>query len=315
MKINAKIPLLFCGLILCNFELFGCSSDSKNISYDVDTSLWEYDSTTCETSSTPLDNFNLSFGKEYKLVLDAKFSNLEETLGNETINVKVTVTLGDYDTIENKNNLNNSSFTEQGLNFTGEGVTGAWSSSFALSKDSQPDFGSTYFIISNEKLVDDDGSNCKPVKMEFDCIDDEDDYDMLFTGSGNEICQIDLLSIKGDFDFSYENNIKTNIGSDAKKYNMSILIPEYCGSVNVSFAKDEKNDAIYGEKLYDDESYTEEFSAGQINFIVSDSLIEFIGQDKYDEEIVKGDFCTYLIITAFGGNNYNNSVIEFLYHF
>lgn len=310
--------ILLCGMLcLCCLLTTGCGD--SDIKVNVSCELYDYDSPTNTASDEALNPRSIECGRRYKLLFKYSFEN--DTLPSKAITATLSVTLGKYDTSENKllqANWKTSDGGDKGsltMSETKEN-SGTWEGSIRLDKDSSNDEFSTYFIIGIDSLGDVDnasGSDVEeqPITLSFKDSAPKDPHTFYIYGF-SETFSCGVQPIKGDLDFTYEDNISKNIGESAQINSIVIAKPDVCGEVSVKFYKDETKYEKYGELTIDET----EFDNESITVSISDNMLSYLGQTRYDNLLSsEGGGTVYLYIVAAGGTNYNDGVIEFTFNF
>lgn len=260
--------------------------------------LYEYNVNTNVTGKEVKD-LVIKAHERYKLIFDVEFDKNDlDSLGSSGLNTKITIKMGDYENEDNKNHLTTQTQVDGGYEFTDKGK-GVWEASLTLKSTSETiPLEKTYFIVGIDSLGN--GSsliNYQPVSIEFTSAS------KVFDINGTSKESLTLIPTKNDYVWS-ESNLAINIGHGAVKNNVEITIPKSCSEIKVVFWKDDTKYQKYGTK-----NLTEtECEAGKITIVLSDLLIEYVGQAKWDEATADdGTFDIYVEYIAIGGKNFNDA--------
>lgn len=307
-KLFLSLCVIFLVLGVCSMS--GCGKD-KTLRVTATSKLSEYDVSTHTTGQT-VENKMICCGERYKLSFDFDFTNIEEVLKkDEKLNVAMIVKLGVYENEDNKALLQ-SRYIPDGINFSSI-APGVWKANFVLSKDDIPDFQKGYFIIGIDSLGLKDNfeeGDYSEISVNFELTDEEEKEDKEFKFGGSDEYIASLLPSKGNFKFTQKDNVVTQIGAEAKQNNMTIFIPSKCDEITIEFYEDASKARIYGTEKFDSSSDKAAFENNELSIILGKYVENFLGSAKYNEMLSVGKIPVYLVITAIGGNNYNDAVIE-----
>lgn len=296
--------VLVATIIMLTFTLSACGKDEM-INVTMQSNLYTYDRTTATSGTEVLTENNIEVGKRYKLDFNIDFTNLEEAIGRKTITVTMRVTIGDYDNDENIQHIESiKKETGGGIHFENKGTY--YEASFLLSKDSEPDYAKSYFIVGVDSI--NIGAN-QPVEVTFQADDKE------FNINSSTLFYVDLTPIKGSFSFDREDIIE-ELGDDVEATNILIHIPSSCGEIWIEFYSDSSKTERYGINVFNEADYADAFSSSSLSVVLATLIENHIGTERFQEWTAGNlSLSTYIVITAIGGDSYHNESVSWLYTF
>ncbi|MBP3568556.1 MAG: hypothetical protein J6K04_05250 [Lachnospiraceae bacterium] len=274
--------------------LSGCGKNKGNIQVTAQYTLCEYD-VESQKEGKIVTGKTIECGKDYKLSLDFEFEDLKSAIGNKKIDVTMQVQLGIFDNDTNVQ-LYASENVSEDIVFAHK-EEGLWEAKFKLSRKKIPDFSESYFIISVDSLEEENTNLGNVIAVTFMSEKNQIKIDGL-----NEY-QIPLEVEKGTFSFTKDGNVGEG--------NIIIKVPENCKEVTLMIYTDESKTELCGIERFGEES----FYGNILAVILSDHIVEYIGEKKYNELSSAENFSVHLQIIAEGGESYQNAVVDMEYVF
>ena len=157
--------------------------------------------------------------------------------------------------------------------------------------------------------IEDVKVNTQPITVKITPIVSEEEKDIVkMQINGQELLKNDLNLVKGEYIFTEKDNISYGIGNNVMGTTMYIKLPEQSQGVKVDFYNDKDRTQHYGSQ----EFFLIE-GEDKVSIVLSDYLKEYMSEEKYEEELNKGNKKIYLTITALGGNSYKDKAIDISY--
>lgn len=299
MLFTSVIPLCFTA---CN------EVSNGNIYINMDYKLYEYDEKTNTSSTSPINGTNIKVGQYYRVVFNVTFDDLKATLQDDTVNLRMTVNMGDYDNELNKRKLlDSTSVSSGGLSFSEkENETGVFISTFSIEKDRVPDFSTCDFIIvlrsfgANGSVL-----NVENMSVEFTITDPKTNRKVYIHNANDKDgvtwYTVSLLPVAGEMYFSYDENlITTSSGINS----IIVKVPLNCVKIHVEIYFDENKSGIYGNETFEETTFDGTGTNKYLTLNFNELMIKFTGEERYNLLLNQTSPSIYVVLTADGGRNY-----------
>ena len=276
--------------------------DTYTIPVDIGIQLEEYSE---QENKTGKKADKIECGKRYKLSLVGNGVIELENLKDKEIDLEVRVEIGEENIVHFESYYKN----EGGLEFVeSEEEKGVYIATCQISKKKNLDFSQGYFVMGVDS-IEGVKVNTQPIIVKITPIVSEEEKDIVEIHiNGQAVLKNDLTLAKGEYIFTEKDNISYGIGNNVRETTMYIKLPAQSQGVKVDFYNDKERTQHYG---------SQEFSLikgeDKVSIVLADCLKEYMSEEKYKEELNKGDKEIYLTITAFGGNSYKDKAIDISY--